>query len=231
MRVLSLPRTHDGGHVSKDDTSAGGLGSTIRQVRKRLGLTLQQVAEEANEAGTSTTKFSKSVLSKMERGVQSIDIDQLQAIALALDVPIVQLLDPDAPPPEPPAPDVSGPPLEIDDDRPYGPRGQRLWSAHCDDMLGQRGLVLLDEACRIADRLDKLDRIIDGREAWMEIAQEVATGETVTVIVRATPALVEARQQASALRQLIVQLPMREAGRGDGDDDSWLSDSSVGDTP
>ena len=49
--------------------------------------------------------------------------------------------------------------------RQFGVRGQRIWNAHHDEVIGERGLALLEEACRIADRLDKLDALLQGDAA------------------------------------------------------------------
>lgn len=98
-------------------------------------------------------------------------------------------------------------------------RGQRLWDAHHDQVVGERGKVMLEEACRIADRLDQLDRILKGEaEVWCSIA-ETRGGD---LEVRVDGALVEARQQANVLRQILGSLPL---GGDDGDDDDgWLDD-------
>ena len=37
-----------------------------------------------------------------------------------------------------------------------------MWDAHRDQVEGERGLVMLEEACRIADRLDRLDALLRG---------------------------------------------------------------------
>lgn len=62
--------------------------------------------------------------------------------------------------------------------------------------------VLLLEACRIADRLDRLDvQLRDGSE-WLRVRQ-VEGGDAVVVVDRA---LAEARQQATALKVLVAEL-------------------------
>lgn len=64
--------------------------------------------------------------------------------------------------------------------------------------------VLAEEACRIADRLDRLDEVLTGPgTAWMRF--RVAEGDTeVTVVV--DRALSEARQQAVALKAIVSEL-------------------------
>lgn len=70
-------------------------------------------------------------------------------------------------------------------------RGQRLWSDIADEHdLDPAQRILLEEACRIADRLDSLDvRIADGDDA----------------------AMTEARQQQNVMKQLLVSLRLPDA--------------------
>lgn len=100
-----------------------------------------------------------------------------------------------------------------------GPRGRRLWSAMCEQVDGERGLLLLEEACRTADRLDRLDALLVGdQESWARVdRQRDGTFELVI-----DSALTEARQQALALRQLLTSIPVKESG--DDDPDSWLDE-------
>lgn len=98
-------------------------------------------------------------------------------------------------------------------------RGQRLWAAHHEEVKTERGLVMLEEACRIADRLDQLDRLLKGDvDVWCRLAD----GRDASIEVRVDQALVEARQQANTLRQIIKDLPIEGGGDGDGDGDGWL---------
>lgn len=103
--------------------------------------------------------------------------------------------------------------------RRFGARGARLWAAHHEEVLGERGLALLEEACRIADRLDKLDALLKGDvEVWARLALDDSTGE---YELRIDSALIEARQQANVFRQLVVGLPLKEAA-GDEDEAGWV---------
>ena len=98
-------------------------------------------------------------------------------------------------------------------------RGARLWLAHKDQVAGERGLVLLEEACRIADRLDQLDRLLKGEaDVWCSIAADRNGDLALSIDVP----LIEARQQANVLRQILASLPLKEADRGPGDDEAWL---------
>jgi hypothetical protein len=89
----------------------------------------------------------------------------------------------------------------------------------CEDVAGERGLVLLEEACRVADRLDRLDALLVGDlDVWARLDHR-RDGTTEVVV---DGALSEARQQALALRQLLASIPVKESG--DVDPDSWLDD-------
>jgi hypothetical protein len=75
------------------------------------------------------------------------------------------------------------------------------------DTVGPAHRVLLDEACRIADRLDRLDALLAGRDdGWLRLSYE---GDQVTVVVDAL--LAESRQQATALRGLVAELRQASA--------------------
>src|SRR5262245_39670294 len=77
-----------------------------------------------------------------------------------------------------------------------GVRGQALW----DELAGKTPKamqVVLLEACRLADRLDRLDDYLSGRtDAWLRLHSRNEDATTVEVVVDA--ALAEARQQALA---------------------------------
>jgi len=97
-------------------------------------------------------------------------------------------------------------------------RGQRLWEAYRLLVDGERGLVLLEEACRVADRLDRLDALLRGEQAeWFRLARDNADD----LEVRVDSGLTEARQQQLVLRQLIVSLPLKGSD-DDSDADAWL---------
>ncbi|WP_258401554.1 hypothetical protein [Micromonospora saelicesensis] len=93
-----------------------------------------------------------------------------------------------------------------------GTRGRRLWQQCTDDgaALKPAERVLLEEACRTADRLDTLDRILRGDEdAWMRFRVNDG-GDEVTVVVNSV--LSEARQQQVALKALLAELRASQAG-------------------
>jgi len=71
----------------KNPTEAGPTpGDTIRAIRKKLGLTL-------NEVG-SRTGMAVSTLSKLEKGRVSLSFDKLLSISKALGVDMAELLEP-----------------------------------------------------------------------------------------------------------------------------------------
>jgi hypothetical protein len=70
-------------------------------------------------------------------------------------------------------------------------------------------LVLLEEACRAADRLDRLDAVLRGEsDFWVRFAVDVDGREVTVVIDRA---LSEARQQQAVLKQLVAELRQSRA--------------------
>ena len=87
-------------------------------------------------------------------------------------------------------------------------RGKRMWTetlAECDPGAAHR--VLLEEACRIADRLEALDKIIRGLKADF---------------ASAVPVLGESRQQSLALQRILTEvrqgarkIPVPQAGGSD----------------
>jgi hypothetical protein len=89
-----------------------------------------------------------------------------------------------------------------------GPRGRRLWrelTADEQPSLIPTERVLLEEACRLADRLDTLDRMLRGDEdAWMRLRSMDDDGSIVQVVINNL--LSEARQQQVALKQLLGEL-------------------------
>jgi hypothetical protein len=101
-----------------------------------------------------------------------------------------------------------------------GERGQRLYDAYA-SRVDDAGLVLLEEAARIADRLDKLDALLRGEaDVWCRLVHDLRTED---YELRIDSALVEARQQAAVLRQLLVSLTPSK-GPDDGDGDGWLDE-------
>lgn len=78
--------------------------------------------------------------------------------------------------------------------------------------------VLILEACRIADRLEKLDSLLSGDEnTWLTLEN----GRDGVLEVRVDGALQESRQQTTVLRQLLAEIARQRgsAHPGSSDDD------------
>lgn len=88
-------------------------------------------------------------------------------------------------------------------------KGRKLWREMTTAVtFNPAELVILEEACRIADRLDTLDDLIRGtREAWLQL--RVDDGGTDVQLVVNGP-LTEARQQANIMKQLVAALRVPE---------------------
>lgn len=85
-----------------------------------------------------------------------------------------------------------------------GERGQALWDALADG-ADPASAVLIAEACRIADRLERLSALLGGEEAeWARV--QLPRGDDDELVLRIDGALTEARQQAQVLRQILGQL-------------------------
>lgn len=98
-----------------------------------------------------------------------------------------------------------------------GARGRRLWNEVTEEHdLDPVQRVLLEEACRCADRLDRLEGKLSGREdAWVNLRTraESMTDEGVTIDLVIDGALSEARQQQNVFKQLLASLRLPdEAG-------------------
>lgn len=99
--------------------------------------------------------------------------------------------------------------------------GNRLVAdlAHDDD--GYRITVMIVEAGRIADRLEKLDALLSGeRESWLSLR----LGRDKQLEVKVDNALGEARHQATTLRGLLAEIHRQRAGIPMGPDDEDIVD-------
>ncbi|WP_157631970.1 hypothetical protein [Catelliglobosispora koreensis] len=90
-------------------------------------------------------------------------------------------------------------------------RGAALWSdLHKRGVLTPAARVLAEEACRIVDRLEKLDHLLSGdAESWIDIVETRGNPELAELVINAP--LAEARQQALALKQIFTELRMMGA--------------------
>lgn len=98
-----------------------------------------------------------------------------------------------------------------------GARGRRLWREITEgyDLAEKPAeLVMLEEACRIADRLERLDEILSGEvDTWMRL--QLPRGENVEELKLVVDgALAEARQQANQLKQLVAALRLPDEVSG-----------------
>lgn len=76
-----------------------------------------------------------------------------------------------------------------------------MWDAMAGVEMGPAHRVLLVEACRLADRLDRFDRVLSGGGWFFERPDDDGRVEIVIDSV-----LSEARQYASVLKQMVAQL-------------------------
>lgn len=112
-----------------------------------------------------------------------------------------------------------------------GVRGERLWRQYADEgvELAPAERVLLEEACRAADRLDTLDRLLRGEEPWLTMRAAEEGSPVVTLVVDRV--LAEARQQQLALKGLLAELRQSRApakARGSSRSQAVRSESGVG---
>lgn len=95
-------------------------------------------------------------------------------------------------------------------------RGRRLWDDMNGDTLTGGRRVLLEEACRIADRLDRLDALLAGSaEDWLSFVETKGNPDRQEIVIDRP--LAEARQQATALKQIIAELRQGAASGGEQD--------------
>ena len=95
----------------------------------------------------------------------------------------------------------------------FAPGGQRLWDAITEKHeLDEAQRVQLVEACRMKDRLDKLDELLRGDvSAWASIESSDGGRPPVLVI---NSALAQANTTANAMKQLLAAMRLPdESGR------------------
>lgn len=93
----------------------------------------------------------------------------------------------------------------------YGPRGQALHDAlRTEPWLGPLQVPMLDEACRIVDRLDRLDAALESKGTWLRYERDDGGDVVITI----DSVLAETRQQEMALRSLLVELDKVSARAG-----------------
>lgn len=90
-----------------------------------------------------------------------------------------------------------------------GPRGRRLWEEMSSLRLGPMHVYLLERACRKADRLERMDEQLRGRD-WVDLVEVPNTDGAVVQLV-VDKLLSEVRQTEIALKLDVAEL--RHAGR------------------
>lgn len=98
-----------------------------------------------------------------------------------------------------------------------GPRGLRLYKSIVTGAnLSEIETQNLVEACRISDRLEKLNELINGDEdAWFRIKLPRDDGGVVEVLIN--DPMKEARMHAAALRQLIAPFEGAKSDHASGE--------------
>ncbi len=88
-------------------------------------------------------------------------------------------------------------------------RGRRLWrEMHATAEFNPAESVLLEESCRLADRLDRLDAVLSGRD-FLRVE-----GEDGEYVVRVEGALAAASRDANVLKQLVAALRIPDGATG-----------------
>ncbi|ORM18332.1 hypothetical protein [Prescottella equi] len=109
--------------------------------------------------------------------------------------------------------------VEIDD---LGDAGRRLYDALHDDTDPYSLTVLVVEAARIKDRLDKFNELLRGdADSWARLVD--ARGDDRVVEIRIDSVMQESRQQAGVLRQILGEIRRQKDVRAGGDDDDDLA--------
>ncbi|HZQ33715.1 MAG TPA: hypothetical protein VFB19_18535 [Mycobacterium sp.] len=101
-----------------------------------------------------------------------------------------------------------------------GPRGRRMWEAtHQLRPFNAAELVLLEELCRMADRLERFDEVLSGDvDVWMRLTHRTRTEDYELLV---DDAAAEARQLAATFQAGVkaLNLPESPAESKDGIDD------------
>ena len=94
------------------------------------------------------------------------------------------------------------------------PRGRRLWKAILEtNDLDPAQTVMLEEACRTADRLEKLDELLRGEvDSWASLVADIHGDDTYELKIDG--ALSESRQQQNILKQLLAALRLPDEASG-----------------
>jgi hypothetical protein len=108
----------------------------------------------------------------------------------------------------------------------FDARGQALWDDYVELLPGRLHRELLVEACRMADRLDRMDRLMAGdakalaalrmSDVWEQLNEQAGIdGLDVEITLNISSVAAEARMTASALKVIVSELrtAAKEAAR------------------
>lgn len=97
-----------------------------------------------------------------------------------------------------------------------GSRGSRLWDAESGKIADEGHLILLEEACRTTDTLERLNTLVHADETqWLELVRNdvESTDEVLEVRVVVNGVLVEQRQQQDVFKRQVGELRLAKAAR------------------
>jgi hypothetical protein len=105
-----------------------------------------------------------------------------------------------------------------------GDRGSWLWEQlTTDGVWDASGLVLIMEACRLADRLEQMDRLLRGDiDTWTRV--EIRDGE---LALKVDAVVGEARLHAGALARILAQLRLGAGAEAKQPEGSRLDELSA----
>jgi hypothetical protein len=97
-----------------------------------------------------------------------------------------------------------------------GDGGRRLWAEvkAARKELGPGEAVLLEEACRMKDRLDRLAIQLTGNPFVEFLEEEGKDGDAAQFVLTVNSAMAEARLTATALRGYMISLGLEKGGEG-----------------
>lgn len=103
-----------------------------------------------------------------------------------------------------------------------GRAGTAVWEALTSPCMPPVDLALAAEAARIADRLDRFDRMLHGEDQeWLRLVPE--RGNEAVLIMRPEGIIQEARQQAVVLKQIRAELARGQQRDSDDREDDDLA--------
>lgn len=104
----------------------------------------------------------------------------------------------------------------------FGPAGSALWADLAVESDPFSLTVLVIEACRLADRLTKLDLLLRGDiDTWARLTHRTLTDD---YELKIDSAAAEARQTAGALRQILTEIRRQKSEQDNPGGDDPLDD-------